>query len=676
MTGFEISGHEIILILLAGAVLYAVLALRERRPIRNTLLVLCLAPALFVAVEGGTELLTYDESYMIREVINLERVTLRQWGYGNYRTSIAFTGNMVSILRAPLTNNRSQLIMLAKSIHWLLGIFCLVGIFWTMSQAWIPKKLIAEYFLIYFYGALLLPTNILSMKVANYDMLAMLPGIWGVLCCLIGCEKVRQLESPGPGVDSTTTKTWRARLSDAMWPDGGLTLFGLVLATLAAQEKQIAAPVLNLAIVLSVLMRIRRRGCIDWWVPIQIAICVLVVSLLLALIYGLVAIWHPAQLPRFDLASAWETLLVHFQIVLRAIGVSKPTLPMQGGLLLISIALAPLLWWSGRFVTGTLQKTIRIAFPLFLLLALTLGAVGFYKIQVYMHPAYPVPEGYFFPGKAEEWNGEIIHFLGRTRLEHLLRKTANAYSIFATALPSVFVLVAVLILGSLILKKESAIKGSLLGFEAIALLSLAMPLVYVFTNTPVGVRYFDTWIFTQVLVLGLLGCYLFDKIKPQRVRALALTAFCLLLLLEVLPFRPVVGAFWPWWANASGLPAAQIVEPGKMLPVWPGWGEEAMIAGRKLRSMARTGQLPSKSFRLFTIYQGDWLQPDESTITYTISDAPYLSFTANDYYVITRASLVVGGFNFIQDSKPVWVKEFRGVPEIWVYRGSDLKSPY
>ena len=156
---------------------------------------------------------------------------------------------------------------------------------------------------------------------------------------------------------------------------------------------------------------------------------------------------------------------------------------------------------------------------------------------------------------------------------------------------------------------------------------------------------------------------------------LAAVAFCLLLALEVLPFRPVVAAFWPWWANASALPAArEKMDPGTLLPVWAGWGEEAMIAGRQLRRMARAGQLPSKSFRLFVIYQGEWLQPDESNVTYVVSRAPYLSFTENDYYIINRAAALLGIFSYITDKKPVWTLKYRGVAQAWLYRGSDLKD--
>jgi hypothetical protein len=150
--------------------------------------------------------------------------------------------------------------------------------------------------------------------------------------------------------------------------------------------------------------------------------------------------------------------------------------------------------------------------------------------------------------------------------------------------------------------------------------------------------------------------------------------FCVLLFLELLPFRPVVGAFWPWWANASKLSGAQVVEPGKILAVWPGWGEEVMIAGRWLRHQARSGHLPSGSFRLFAAEQGEWLQEDPLIVTYTISSAPYLSFTENYYYVINRAAVLLGILGFLKDKKPIWTLEHRGVAQAWLYRGSDLEK--
>lgn len=99
-----------------------------------------------------------------------------------------------------------------------------------------------------------------------------------------------------------------------------------------------------------------------------------------------------------------------------------------------------------------------------------------------------------------------------------------------------------------------------------------------------------------------------------------------------------------------------------------------MIAGRRLRRMARLGQLPSRSFRLFAIYRSDWLQSDPKIVTYWVSSAPYLSFTENDYYVMNRASIGINDFAFILKKKPIWTLEYRGVPQAWLYRGSDLKA--
>jgi len=211
------------------------------------------------------------------------------------------------------------------------------------------------------------------------------------------------------------------------------------------------------------------------------------------------------------------------------------------------------------------------------------------------------------------------------------------------------------------------------------------------TNTPVATRYFNIWVFTLVLLFGLLGCQLLKLVRSLRVRAAFVAAFCLLLFLELLPFRPVIGAFWPWWANAAALPVTNTAEPGKRLPVWMGWGEEPMIVGRHLREMAEAGQLTSDSFRLFTAYLGDWLTPDRATknpaligdnikleTTEWVETAPLegLSFTENDYYIVNLASVINGRFLFPKDKKPFWTIEYRGVPEAWVFRGSDIKDVY
>lgn len=667
MTELEINFHEVLLILLASGLLYAVLSSGKRPLASNLFLVLCIVPALFLAVEGVTEMLTADETYMIRDVTGFNQLESRQWNSGSYHTSIAVTGNVVNVVRTLLATNELQAKVLAKSVHWFLGIACLAGIFWTVSRRWIPKNLCAEYFLIYFYSALLLPTNILSLKVANYDMLAMLLGVWGITCGFVGCESVKQANLLQPRDIVKPDKRWRSLFSETFRPDGGFALFGVLLTTLAAQEKQIAGPLLNLAIVLSVLMRLRRRGRIDWWLPLQIGICVFVVLVVLLLTHGIVAIWRPADFSVFDLGAALRPLLSHFDIVLRT-GISQPSFLAECGLALSTVSLVPLLIWRLRSTKDEIAAVIRLAFPLLFIVALAVGVVAYYKVKTYLHPAYPIPNGNFIP--EAEINDEIVHFLGRTRIEHIIRKTAMAYAYFAMAIPSALALVAILVLTSLIWRKKPRVNGLFPAFQAMGVLSLAMPLLYVLTHTPAGARYLDIWIFTPVLLLGILACRLLELLEQPRIRMLAVATFCLLLLCEILPFRPVVGAFRPWWASGSVLK----MEPGKLTLVWPGWGEEAMIAGRHLRKMARSGELPSTSFRLFTVYAGDWLQPDPTIVTDWVRTAPYLSFTENDYYVVNRAAVITGGLDFLTDKRPIWTLEFRGVPQAWLYRGSDLKT--
>lgn len=668
MTELEINFREVLLILLASGLLYAVLSWGKRPLARNLFLVLCIVPALFLALEGATEMLTADELYMIRDVTGFNQLESYQWNLGSHHTSIAVTGNIVNVVRTLLVTNELQAKMLAKSVHWFLGIACLVGIFWTVRRRWIPKDLFAEYFLIYFYGALLLPTNILSLKVANYDMLAMLLGVWGITCCFVGLESVTRANLRQPRDIVKTDKRWWSLFSETFRPDGGFALFGVLLTTLAAQEKQIAGPLLNLAIVLSVLMRLRRRGRIDWWLPLQIGICMFVVLVVLRLTHGIVAVWRPANFPAFDLSAALRPLLSHFDIVLRAIGISQPSLLAECGLALGTVALAPLLFWWLRVARDEIAAAIRLAFPLLFIAVLIVGVVAYYKVHAYLHPAYPIPNGNFIP--EAEINGEIVHFLSRTRIEHVISKTAMAYSGFAMAIPSAVALVAILILGSLIWRKQPRVNGLFPAFQAMGVLSLTMPLLYVMTDTPAGSRYLDIWIFTPVLLLGMLACRLLGLLERPRIRMLAVATFCLLLLCEILPFRPVVGAFRPWWAIGSVLK----LELGRLTPVWPGWGEEAMIAGRHLRKMARFGELPSTPFRLFTVYPGDWLQSDEAIVTDWLRLAPYLSFTENDYYVLNRAAAITGEFHFLTDKRPIWTLEFRGVPQAWLYRGSDLKN--
>jgi hypothetical protein len=664
------SAHEVILVLLASGILYIVLALRERRWVGNALLVLCLVPALFLAVEGATEILTADETYMIREITDFNKLSARQWNLENYHTSIALIGSIVNAVNRLFRMSDLQANVLAKAVHWLLGVVCLVGIFSTTTRRWIPKNLLAEYFVVFFYSGLLLPTNILSLKVVNYDMLSMFLGIWGMISGFVGCANVKTLLPK----QSAETGRWWSIFSETLCPDGGFTLLGIVLATLAAQEKPIAGPFLTFALVLSGLMRIRRRGRIDWWLPVQVAIGLLVTGLVVLLTYGVVDLWHPPDLPAFNLAVAWRFLFPHLDIVLHAIGISEPGLLTHTGVVIISAALTPMLIWWLRFAKDGVAAVIRVTFPLLLIISLIVGAISSSKLQAYLHPVFPIPDGNFVP--PAEPNGEIVHYLSRTRLEHILKKAAHAYSVYPASLPTAFVLVAGIVVGSLLWRKRLELNGFFSGFEAIGILASGMPLIYVLTDLPLGIRYFNIWIFTQVLLLIILGCDLLELLPRRRLRALIVAAFCVSLLLELLPFRPNAGAFWSYWGSASLPRMAEPIEPGKLVPMWPGWGEEAMIAGRRLRKMALAAQLPSSSFRLYVICRGDWLTSDQTIKTYWVPTAPYLSFTENDYYVVNRAVAVKGTYRSFTDAKPISTIEYRGVPQAWIYRGSDLKPNF
>src|SRR5260370_8408593 len=98
MTALEINVYELVIILLAVGLVYLILTARERRWARNALLALRIVPALYLAVEGGTELLTYDETYMFREVTSLKSVLPWEWALYNYRTTTAITVNIFGLL--------------------------------------------------------------------------------------------------------------------------------------------------------------------------------------------------------------------------------------------------------------------------------------------------------------------------------------------------------------------------------------------------------------------------------------------------------------------------------------------------------------------------------------------------------------------------------------------------
>jgi len=116
-------------------------------------------------------------------------------------------------------------------------------------------------------------------------------------------------------------------------------------------------------------------------------------------------------LPRFDLARPWGSLLIHFYILLGAIGVSEPTLLKAGTLLLFTMGW-PFAVVVKKVSLAGIQATTRIAVPLALVVAVIFWRCELLQYQGLHASFLPVPPGYFMPD--DEWNGEIIHFLSRT----------------------------------------------------------------------------------------------------------------------------------------------------------------------------------------------------------------------------------------------------------------------
>jgi hypothetical protein len=639
-----INNFEIILLLLSLVTLFIVTLKIVKSVKKSVILTLLLIPALYLSVEGTTQFLTNDSSYGIYEIITIENSSLRHWHEGSYKTSIATVGTLLNLLKKYTYMDNTDLKMFAKAIHWLICILTLIAMYYFVDKYYIPTQQKSIYFLIYFYSLLLQPSNLFAFKIINYDPFSLILGGFAVVLALVAL------------------KTQQAKFAVA----------SIVFATLATQEKVIAAPVLLFT--MFVFTYIKAQSCFN---KFSLKNCLFSLP---ASFYAIMIVF----------LTQIMTFLVVFILVkpdsinsISAITFSSLMMPVAACLNYLKISGS---YWHKFVVLIILLPSISISLILInqkinfvhlkgqlgvisaasllaVIAAFYIGIITPYFVSLVLLPT-SIPytgDDYLSP---RIFNGFQKYFIGvKTYYGYAIANIGYAYRTFIMYIPSVYLL----LIPFLFYYGYNKNNRQLLEWEIVLLAALAMPIFYAISDVPLsgGGRYFNLYLLLMVLPLGIKLTYSIEEYRPIG-KWLITAVFLMAILIEVSPFRPFFAHFNHIWRNNF---------------TWGGWGEEYFLVGKQIEHLVATEKIAgTEQIVLHGTYSGVWLNKHfAGQIKYRKMGC---RFSKLDYYIITSQVTVdrlydikpyFKDMTFLKNIKPVFTVSQWGRVYIWVYRGDQIK---
>ena len=649
-----INWGEIVL-LSSCLVLLFVVAFKENKSFGTSIvMVLLLVPPLYLAIEGTTQFLTVDEIGATRDLVNIESSNMVKWIHnGQYRTSATIISTFLSVFKnytyIGTQMNFNELQMLAKAIHWFLGFLIIVAIYLLISKHYISEYQRTSYFLIYFYSLLLLPVNILGLKIFNYDSLSMLLSGLAIVLLLIAIK----------------TNNYK------------YAFISIIVATAAAQEKITASPIPLLSCLFFIYIKLNNLKKSDFKSALYYSgygySVIIVTSLIMLIIVGMVA--RNGSFPTTSFASLVSPLVIYLIMVWRGIVGGGFRGLVEGESVIVFLFLFAIIMtgmvafilvrhksWLIYLFSAPPRKIIAIV----ILMLFMVGVIGTYQVKVFLHPCYPIPSENYVPSHfaISDRILYIPHFGASNFLEHIISYIGYGYAVFVNAIPSVYLLIIFL---TLVVSYKPSNERDKFDWNLVLLMIFLLPLVYAITSTPVSHRYFNIFLLVVILVVGLAFNSFLSHFNNKLTQRLLVALFIVFLTIEVLPFRPVFGAFRPIW---STYPDKYLKSPvvGQFNPWWTGWGEELFLAGKKIETMLKK---PIKNeINLYTFYPGRWINmPKDFNARYF----PDVEFTHSDYYIINRQSVTAERTTMIDGIEPLFTLSYRGFVQAWVYRGDQLR---
>jgi hypothetical protein len=647
----HLTRAEFATFLLAAGALLAVarIFLRSRR--RALAVALLSLPALYLAVERGSQFTTADEKRILREMLQWSAGSkFRDWNLGANRTSTLLMTPVAGLVRAlPNSWQLEDRLALLKNIHWMYA-FLLFLILVVLTHAAFDLTHEPTSWLLLVYGLLLLPVTLMALKIVNYDKFALLLSAVSLLLVILAVRRQSVLAAH----------------------------LAVVAGYLGAQEKLSASPFLLLSMVFFVYVLLRDRR--SWPRAVYAALAPLGLCALVGGMTTLVALATRSfdtdgfRHLGYDLTDPLVYCVWPVQRLLTGghdfsayrwphLGVVVASF-LAGGIGLL------LLQPVARNIAARISARQRGVFLVSLLAAvLATGLWGTFQVVAYWHPHRPIQEGEFNPGG--EFNHVILHFAAHTHAQHVWRAIAFHYAVFINALPTVLVVLALLLV--LFRFRRAATAPWVLDLMVAA--ALIVPLGWALCNMPFGHRYLSFGLLP--LALGVLVLLLKSTTGwTSGQRAVATVAVALAVLLEVAPFAPAYFAFRPLW-SPHDYPDAQIPIPGRLNPTWLGWGEETMICGQMLQQRISTSSAPAgrQAPVLYVANCCDWLTPHPALeVRPLVWYIDRLKYDDTEYYLLNRSCIVQRNWLFPQRAAPEFVLSYRGFVQAWVFRGDKLRA--
>ncbi len=664
---------EIVVLLLAISLLAAYVAVQFRQEEKFTQLALIAIPTpfLYLALESATAFFTTDAGFgFFGEIYDLAASNMVQYHFGGFRTSEMLLAPIVPVIRY-FIDSSYDVAMALKGVHWLIGFVFILWIHAASQPLALGSRVI--YFCIFIVTALLLPTNILALKIFNYDKLALFLGLLGIIYMVRGLSEKNRENAIKPG------------------------FIGLCTLVFAAQEKLIATPFMWLAMPVAAHLYAQSRlirkpeivGILHQYLKGSCIVIVILVSintlcyLELGLIRGTFNAMAPADILRPLERIIWPLLQKSLQMTLfEAILLLIVSLfvTFLGSVILQKILDSPML---NKFAEKSLTPGLW-CFYLFALGMFVASVIWSLQGEVFLGPYQPVAAGQYNP--TVSFNSGFWHFGAATYSGHITRLVLTDIAIFATALPSAvwLALCLLMLLESGVaykfglmetdIKSGFAYQPAALPLLLMALLMLAMPLLFALTQTPAGTRYFNLFLFGFVIFILIR----FSAFLPEKkIKTLSLFIILPVLILEVVAYRPVYGAFVPFWYAQIERPENRQIEAGLLGPInrWWGWGEEVMLAGRLIADHCDPPQCGN--IKLHTSYAGIWLDPTFDSMgwvsVYT-QEGTSISYTENDFFIVTRASILQNTTRFPENVPVYGTIEYGSYVQAYVFRGDVLNE--
>lgn len=667
----NINYLEIFLIFLSAIALASFLFIMVKTSLlRAVLIALICLPALYFSCVGNTQLLISDETTMLPMMLapfnDTNPYFSGYYGAPSLRTSGMLISVPCEIIKKIGHLPDEKLLMAFKAVHWFEGFLLLLGILFVFNRLMNHKKRPEILFVIVFiYAFLLVPGNIATFKIANYDLFTMTFSILTLLFTALSFKEKKTL----------------------------FAALAVVAGTLAAQEKINGSYFLIIALIgMTVLQLLKSdsdyknkftRFANRYLLGFFIYLAVSFVSYFL--IWGFKQGFVNLLEYSFCWSGAINNSLLTFDGIVRSL--TGKTLYPGGNNYLNTWDVFH--WWHRSHLFTILWFAV----------ILVLSKVIFY-LRNYLKKAgsvslYKLNRVIFFIGLFLGTVYLIIPSTFWAFLPKLINSPLRAPEMFVYATPVSLMIFLIIITATTFRSKRTAFfpENTLDYIFLLDIVLFAAFFISLSNSTHLSSTLFVPHIiryanfFSIILILYALSAFntvLLDKTMHRLVLQALSILLCFGLSAEAALCQPIGLSFRPFWYNYIDFTKATDPVNGlgynpppelRNKPHWNAWGEEYYVVGKYLEKKY------GNRTNVLTVYQGfigKWMEPSSNIVNVNAySDKSIWStipYKANTWYVINRHHATTKDMIFPKDIKPEMTMDFLGYPYLWVYSAEELNK--